>query len=904
MSVEIDSVAGNLSGNVAGGNIHLVNIYQAGGGSWNETDYRAALNRYLDWLCAATDRVVLRGIKRGGQQAIDLPLHEVYVALDAEALPEAKEQLKRGLAGQSLPNVEDHMTRTARRITMKTLLAQGRQLVVIGAPGCGKTTVLSHIAWVLAEALRRNQPQLAANRLGFEGELPLPILVPLSLYAEHRRRFAAEPDPTKRQLATFINYYLLERQAGLNLPADFFATLVNQGQHIILLLDGLDEVPNEDERALVSQAVRDLTLGRPHLRFVVTSRTQAYQGKAVLGDNFRRVQVLALEEEQVSHLIRQAYQAIYPQAAEQIERERQSTNLINSVKKLEAERAARLGDAEASRLVTTPLLVRMLLIVHFNLRRLPDQRAELYMEVVDTLLTSDYNPDEAVAQRLAHLGGDWRNRREMLQYLAFHMHSRGQDAGREIGERAMADLLHRYLIKRRRKTESEAERLVEEFISVNRQRGGLLEERDSRYRFGHLSFQEFLTARYLAEVTRQVEAMAQFIEADGRASDSWWREPVLLLLGYLNIDALDTATELTHRLAHLDEAQPLQTAQALAQTELTAVAFLEWAGAETTQAGLAKRLAALLSNPNLTGAAPSLRAAAGRTLAHLGDPRPGVGLRADGLPDIAWCQVPAGPFVMGSDPQKDPQADDNETPQHEVDLPAYQISRYPVTNAQYHGFVAEGGYKDERYWPEAKAAGYWQDGGFQGRWDDKPREAAADFGLPFNLANHPVVGISWYEAVAFGRWLTERLRAEGEMGADQVIRLPTEAEWEKAARGTEARLYPWGNEPDPERANYSDTGLGTTSAVGCFPTGASPFEVLDCAGNVWEWVQSEYRAYPYRADDGRENLDSTDGRVLRGGAFDDQDDFVRASVRYHFVPNGRDDYVGVGLVRAPIGSES
>ena len=121
------------------------------------------------------------------------------------------------------------------------------------------------------------------------GPLPLPIFIPLSLYADHRRQFADHPDPRQRQLATFIDCYLHERQ--LNLPADFCATLFEQGRHLILLLDGLDEVPNEDERALVSQAVRDLKFGQPHARFIVTSRTPAYVGRAVLGDEFRVIRV-------------------------------------------------------------------------------------------------------------------------------------------------------------------------------------------------------------------------------------------------------------------------------------------------------------------------------------------------------------------------------------------------------------------------------------------------------------------------------------------------------------------------------------------------------------------------------------------------------------------------------------
>jgi predicted NACHT family NTPase len=432
-------------------------------------------------------RVVLRGIKRGGQQAVELSLHDVYVPLAAEALPEARENLRRSLHSTP-PEAEllaSHMA--AARITMQELLAQGDRLAVTGAPGCGKTTVLQHIACTLAAALGTDQSDLAAARLGLTGTLPLPIYVPLSLYADHRRRFADHPEPHQRQLATFINHYLVERQAGLNLPEDFFATLLNQGQHVLLLLDGLDEVPTEEERVLVSHAVQDLTYGRPHARFVVTCRTQAYQGQAVLGHDFRMVRVLALEAEHVADLIRLAYRAIYPAEVEHDERERQATNLVDSVTRLEAERAARLDHTDENRLVTTPLLVRMLLIVHFNLRRLPEQRAELYMQMVDTLLTSDYNPDATVAQRLAHLGGDWRHRRNMLQYLAFQMHSRGQDAGREIGEQALTEVLCAYLIDRRHTAPTDAEAFVAALVSSSRQRGGLLEERTGRYRFSHLS---------------------------------------------------------------------------------------------------------------------------------------------------------------------------------------------------------------------------------------------------------------------------------------------------------------------------------------------------------------------------------------------------------------------------------
>ena len=165
-------------------------------------------------------------------------------------------------------------------------------------------------------------------------------------------------------------------------------------------------------------------------------------------------------------------------------------------------------------------------------------------------------------------------------------------------------------------------------------------------------------------------------------------------------------------------------------------------------------------------------------------------------------------------------------------------------------------------------------------WDeDDPPKGPRDFGEPFNLPNHPVVGVMWYEAVAFCRWLTEQLRGSGyrfkvrrdgqseglnlQLGTC-TVRLSSEAEWEKAARGVHGWRYPWGDEPDPNWVNCGAPGIETTSAVGCFPSEASPYGVEDLTKNVKEWTRSLYKDYPYDPDDGREDLNSRNIRVLRG----------------------------------------
>jgi formylglycine-generating enzyme required for sulfatase activity len=277
------------------------------------------------------------------------------------------------------------------------------------------------------------------------------------------------------------------------------------------------------------------------------------------------------------------------------------------------------------------------------------------------------------------------------------------------------------------------------------------------------------------------------------------------------------------------------------------------------------------------------------------------------LPDILWCEVPPGPFVMG---------DGGEQHRNETITEGYLISRYPITNAQFAAFVEAGGYQEEQYWTEAQQVGVWKDCQIEDRLDDYPREGPYNHGDPLNLPNHPVVGVTWYEGLAFCRWLEEQLltavgrlrvwrdghtESVGSMPAAITVQLPSEAEWEKAARGTHGRRFPWGDEADANRANYRDTGIGTTTAVGCFPGGASPYGVEDLSGNVWEWTRSQAKAYPYDPEDGREDLDAGEdvARVLRGGSFNYPAGHVCCTGRDGYFPSVRYWSTSFRVVVAP-----
>jgi len=217
--------------------------------------------------------------------------------------------------------------------------------------------------------------------------------------------------------------------------------------------------------------------------------------------------------------------------------------------------------------------------------------------------------------------------------------------------------------------------------------------------------------------------------------------------------------------------------------------------------------------------------------------------------------IPAGEFLMGSDPSVDKNARGNEWPQHTLHLPDYYLAKTPVTQAQYAAFVQATGHRAPNV-DEDWAEPY--------NWSGSTP--------PSGKEGHPVVLVSWHDAVAYCNWLAEV--------TGKPYRLPSEAEWEKGARGTEGLIYPWGNRWNKGWCNTYESGKGGTTPVGAYPKGASPYDLLDMAGNVWEWTWSVFKSYPYVPGDGWEDLESGDIRVLRGGSWSYYQDSARCAYRY------------------------
>jgi energy-coupling factor transporter ATP-binding protein EcfA2 len=618
-SVAIGEVGGNA---IVGDNnrqiTNFITLYQRGNPrETDEATLRQQIAGYLRGVYNRYSRLELRGIKREGQQVIRLELDQAFVPLAAKTY-------RRG---------------QAQEIRLDQVLQQGKQVIITGGPGSGKTTVLLHLASTLALAIGSDDPTPARERLGLSGELPLPVYIPLSSYARYRRNLPKGAAANRDTLAAFITHYLIRRgQGAFNLPDDFFQQLLASGRQVMVLLDGLDEVPDENKRAEVVGAIEGLLETRPDLQVVATCRTAAYVGRAALGQEFREVVVLPLQAAHIERLVRQAYALPDLFDEEPGQAKQKSDELLQAIEKLEAERRRLYGD-DTEPLITSPLLVRMLMIVHISDRRLPEQRAELYKKATDNLLLPEFHPDPEVANEIGGLvGGSQSVHRELAQHLAFEMHQRGETQGRDLDEFELREILRRHPVY---------PELAEKFITLARSRSSLLEEREGQYRFIHLAFQEFLVAGYLADVKGGeggYNGIAAFLE-QGSLLDSWWREPILLISGYFSIDKPLAAQKFLKRLAGLDEHAPARAAtlspeMLLAGAELAGTAALEWPGLpESLQGELAQRLAGFFRAPRrLENSTPTLRAMAGDTLARLGDPRPEV-MTVDGM---QFCGVPAG----------------------------------------------------------------------------------------------------------------------------------------------------------------------------------------------------------------------------------------------------------------------
>jgi formylglycine-generating enzyme required for sulfatase activity len=619
----------------------------------------------------------------------------------------------------------------------------------------------------------------------------------------------------------------------------------------LVLLDGLDEVPEKDLRHIVRDAIADFADTYSRSRFIATCRVLSYTDPNWRLNSFPDVTLAPLCRSSVDAFISNWYAAL---------------DVLSYAEpgwsKAKADEL-RLAVSDLLDLAQNPMLLTVMAVVHTYKGTLPHERSVLYSDCVDLLLWN--------WQRAKEIGpGQWElglmdelsTRKERvingLCDVAFQAHkSQGvwPDAA-HIPQTELFRVLQSYLDGDWGKTQR--------FCDYVEQRAGLLVGKgagtkgERMYAFPHRGFQEFLAARHLVngrDFARRIVDLAS--EAD------IWHEVLLLAIGHLVFNLEDVY-------------RPLDAANLLCPVEppvdATGWRSAWWAGEILQTVGrqvaeqdkhvgrslvprVIKHMVALVQSGHLT---PRERAQAADVLGNLGDPRQGVCT----LPP-EMIRIDGGLVGLGVESER-----------HNVRLRPFHLAKYPITNVQFRQF-AEHGYQDTAYWtPDGDA---WRTA------HSNHRRGLLQHPV-WGIDNRPVVGLTWYEAYAFTRWLAAR--------TGQPYRLPTEAEWERAAAGKEGRKYPWGNRASDDTTNTQEAGIRQTTAVGIFPGDQTPEGLYDLGGNVWEWTSTRAKDYPYKASDGRERAEGKGARVLRGGSYDSPRKVIHCTQRRPMEPTTRAALIG------------
>lgn len=747
----------------------------------------------------------------------------------------------------SAPLWADGRKEKAAVVEVAAALNAFRRVVLLGPPGSGKSTIAKVVACAHLGPGRTPPSEESPSSLGLWEESPrMPIFVELREMVKAQRF----PFVTSQATAdTYLEHLRDDFCQGDDAVYSYIVDQLQEGQ-ALLIFDGLDEVPVphsvpdalEYRREQLGGMMRSICTRFPRCQVIVTSRPAGYSGWTL--KDFAVAHIMPLNDLEAVELVRALYRGFGLSAESATAKAYRLSKELARVPKTLREQ---------------PLFVSLLagLFGENEDAELPAQRGALLNKSIELLLNVRSLSRSDGRSLTEVLGCDEASLRARLEVIAYkgiesgHLVEPGLDTG--IPRALILDELFEL-----GRQVNPAEAL--EFMSQNA--GLLVSPAPRRFRFAHRLFQEYLAASWLA----RKEDLASSIVSNLLDDAATWQE-VSLLLG----DHLASAGRFNDCWNLLQE---LVSASSSETTWIAAKIFVdqrmdkvEGALAGVVSGSLREALA------ETTQTSTELRihqiADCAIALALLGDPRKGVGVR-DGYPSVWWCVLPSGILLMGTESETLHNAlaplgsrgwdFTREAPQHHVPVDSFAIARYPITVEQYQTFVEDPeGFADDKWWTEEGR-----------RWRDDNGPAPSHGRLK---ANQPQTYVAWYEANAFCRWLGKIENA--------VIRLPTEAEWEWAARGEDARIFPWGNDILTDQSNTRAGGIGSIISVGCYEGAITPWVEsggpVEMTGNIWEWCSSIVEmidgrkfSYPFDPADGRESSDAGPSalRATRGGHYD------------------------------------
>ncbi|MBF0631074.1 MAG: SUMF1/EgtB/PvdO family nonheme iron enzyme [Magnetococcales bacterium] len=786
------------------------------------------ISSLIPWLKSLRDRTMyirIEGIgsSGGNQQANRYPIETLFTPLKTRSYrdtPKGNTERQAILEGSEAVN-------------LATLLPQHRHLFIEGQPGTGKSTFLHLIAATLAKDwLGEACPEGGTWRKRFLGmEDGPPPAMPLFLKLWELAQLLVQMKPPNKADDRYRLLDLLQTTPDAHNDQTWrkdWEQRLTKGT-AMLLLDGLDEVADVTVRGRMFDVFQNAVTHWPKCPIIVTSRPISADLLKSMG--FHRTVIDPFETPAIQEFINRWSTAIFNQESNTLpigEANRHADLLGKAI----------LNKPAIRKLATNPVMLTCLCIVHWNEGRLPEGRARVYDKVIEWLMLS--------RKRLREEHG-YTSRFALAAFtkIALTMMGLGlndKKAAFDLDEAATIalPLYQRHILQTAELPQ------VRDWVHFECFRSGIMEETSrNKLRFWHLTFQEYLAARALAEMDKE----DWWPIIDRQLVNPQWRETVDLFPGVLLKGGDLGVDELLSRILNKYPGQSLNEM--------------------ALKAGILGRI---LEPLNVYDYQPE---PAIKTLFRQALERSLELFTPEGAASVPIAQRLPAAEALGQG--GDPRLADDQWQKNMIRIPGTNIhlGKYLVTVMEYQRFIEDGGYANPDFWQEDRAWSIRQAEGW-----NEPKNWPEQLDHP----NRPVVGVSWYEACAYCLWLSKERK--------ESFHLPDENDWQQAA-APDDRTYPWGNEgPTPERANYLDGKIGAPSPVGLYPMGDGLYGHCDLAGNVWEWSASPWAKGGNKGKYGPQ-------KVVRGGSWVGPDFNLRGGGRVVDGVGGRGDDLGFRLAAPP-----